>query len=293
MQGLPSQTGERDAVALVTAALHEASSSTPPLSEGERELCDWLTKNVEEVSSHAPRYARLLAQEGYTPDLLERTRPDVEALREMGISMHAHRALIAAFIRERRPELDTDTIYEGFRCRLDAEASIAVVSALFASSALGMVDNMENHRYVNMRAVGVIIVGAVNLFCVLVSSMVYFAGQRILSRSRHPRSRNIAKFKLFWDSRQVELIRRVSREMFVLCIPLFMLISTVHVLHVLEHWLAAICTVFLLVMGIGSVLCSNHILTFTGAQVGRTLREVLFGSRVKAVAKGKDKKDTQ
>ena len=289
---MSSAQGSRDAAALVTAALAEASSSTP-LSDGERELCTWLTTNIGEVSAHAPRYAQLLAHEGYSPALLERTRPDVEALREIGISRHAHRVLIADFIREQRPELDTDTIYEGFRCRLDAEASIAVVSALFASSALGMVDNMENHRYVNVRAVGVIVVGAVNLFCVLVSSMVYFAGQRILSRSRHPRSRNIAKFKLFWDSRQVELIRRVSREMFVLCIPLFMLISTVHVLHVLEHWLAAVCTVFLLLMGIGSVLCSNLILTFTGAQVGRTLRELIFGSSAKAKAKDdKDKKNT-
>ena len=67
----------------------------------------------------------------------------------------------------------------------------------------------------------------------------------------------------------------------MLCIPLFMLVSTVHVLHVLEPWLAVACAAFLATTGIGCVVCSNLILTFTGAQVGRTLREMLFGTAMR------------
>eukprot|EP00937_MAST-01D_sp_MAST-1D-sp2_P003758 g3758.t1 len=265
----------------------------------DQQLTQFLAGVHVDVEPRAAEYARMLREEGFTREILLSVQPSAEQLAwEGGVPLQAHRLLIAAHARAEAP--DEQHLYEGYKSRLDAEASIAVVSALFASSALSMVDNMNDNvlasgpsfamlpmlvpLMLSMRVVVLILVAGLNLFCVLVSSMVYFAGQRILSRSRHARAANLAKFKQFWDQPMVELIRRLSRELFVFSIPLFLFTSTAHPLLKLNRGLAVFCSALLVAIGIACVSCTNAILSHTGAQVGRTLNELLFGSRKKSKA---------
>ncbi|EER16282.1 hypothetical protein Pmar_PMAR003751 [Perkinsus marinus ATCC 50983] len=109
-------------------------------------------------------------------------------------------------------------------------------------------------------------VGGFNMLNVIISSFVYFTGHRILSKTRKGPKDNARDFVAFWDNGTYAFLRRLSRDYFVLSIPMFLIAVGVQLLAVMPLALGTTAFIVLLFLGALGFKCSNVLQKSMGAK---------------------------
>ncbi|KAF4705370.1 hypothetical protein FOZ63_034097 [Perkinsus olseni] len=183
----------------------------------------------------------------------------------------ARRASIMSPRVQPTAEQQAEVLIEKYKERLDAENEIGVTAALIAGFSLSMLTAVDPTIFERPPLLYVYVlllsfVGGFNMLNVIISSFVYFTGHRILSKTRKGPRDNARDFVAFWDNGTYAFLRRLSRDYFVLSIPMFLIAVGVQLLAVMPLALGATAFIVLFLLGALGFKCSNLLQESMGAK---------------------------
>eukprot|EP00947_MAST-08B_sp_MAST-8B-sp1_P006621 g6621.t1 len=118
---------------------------------------------------------------------------------------------------------DAGSKKDKFSRRLDAESSIGVSAALIGGFSLTLLGEADNMGPVSqwIFVVASALCGALGLWTVVMTSVLYWGGQHVLSATRPTVHEENRLFKAFWENPVVRFTRTYTRICFQLTVPFF------------------------------------------------------------------------
>ncbi|KAF4674395.1 Poly [ADP-ribose] polymerase 2 [Perkinsus chesapeaki] len=183
----------------------------------------------------------------------------------------ARRSSVVSPLAAATAEQKAEILIEKYRERLDAENEIGVTAALIAGFSLSMLTAVDPKIFEVSPLLYIYVlllsfVGGFNMLNVIISSFVYFTGHRILSKTRKGPRDNARDFVAFWDNGTYAFLRRLSRDYFVLSIPMFLFAVGVQLVAVMPLPLGATAFIVLFLLGALGFKCSNLLQESMGAK---------------------------